>query len=394
MKRGRGGDPEARGFRRMLSRPVFSMPLGIMGMVVFIRRSAGDPQKAGDKASWFDRRRSSGELADGDADAANETVYPGPAAGNGAVAGGRLGGRPSAQGRGAGDRRERLRHAAKARQSQARRARHGRHARPARLFGRPGARRRRQKTPAGDRRLHRRGQGCRRGAGLLFRPRRRGGRHGLFGPDRYQPELARSGGPEPRAGERHAGRAGQDRAGDDRAARCLPDQFLPRRAIGAIAGCFLAGRGGAGGARGAARADAGGQAERAAEHAGHGHRLCRLAGRAGARRRSRRQLALRGGAAQAFCRRRLFVRRSDDAGQRRGLSQDQGAAVAVDQFVAAPGAELRQAGRADERRRCRHPQRTAAIAADHRPRRPRTRSAMSRRSPTTKACRSTRSTAC
>ena len=188
-----------------------------------------------------------------------------------------------------------------------------------------------------DRGLYRRSRGCRCGAGLLFRPRHRGGRRELPRPDRCGPVDAAAGRRDHGAAQRSARPTGQDRAGDHRPARCLPHQCLCRRDGDCAPGI---GRGAAGGGDRARRgegADAGGAHRCLRRQSRHGDRLCRQPRPAGARRRTGRELALCRSADQAFRGRRLFARRSDDAGDRGGLSQDQGAATALDQLVAAGG---------------------------------------------------------
>ena len=72
---------------------------------------------------------------------------------------------------------------------------------------------------------------------------------------------------------------------------CRTNSF-PAGTACAIAGRPRADAGRSIGPRGDARADAGGQSQRRARQPRHGHRLCRLAGRAGARRRRRARTLL------------------------------------------------------------------------------------------------------
>ena len=113
-------------------------------------------------------------------------------------------------------------------------------------------------------------------------------------------------------------RTGQDRAGDDRAARCLPDRRVPGRA-GVRAARQRQDDGGAT-APGSASCEGPtpiGRPDVPADSLGMVIGFAASPGQPALDGEAGRQLALRSSAAQAFCRRRLFVRRPHDDGAAR-----------------------------------------------------------------------------
>ena len=153
-------------------------------------------------------------------------------------------------------------------------------------------------------------------------------------------------------GAADAGGVGEGGAGDHHSARCLPV-----RSVSGGADDRPAGRDGGGGGRAAKgwRRCVGRRrsASPTTDPSGFGSVIGFAAepGAAGARWRAGREFALCGGDPQASVGGRVLVRRRDDDGDRGGLPQDARQAVAVDQFVAAAGADLCGAGSGDRGRR-------------------------------------------